>query len=193
MTIEWIASQQQVKAFKSDCFSPSYLHTSIPHTSIPLEMCYIMNSIRNPPMHDYFSPTVTNCKNMTQVQGKTTDHRLRSRLWWRSASTSFPTLIASRWRAYSGDFTLDKDNKKRKTLKNKEKDFLPTFNKWSWQIKNRRSANAAVVRELQTKIDQGENVDFEIQVRVPNQWHHHHHHYFFLKLKSLFWAFFPNQ
>lgn len=27
----------------------------------------------------------------------------------------------------------------------------------------RRSANAAVVRELQTKIDQGENVDFEIQ------------------------------
>ena len=29
---------------------------------------------------------------------------------------------------------------------------------------HRRSANAAVVRELQTKIDQGENVDFEIQV-----------------------------
>ena len=129
-------------------------------------------------------------KQMTQVQGKTTDHRLRSRLWWRSASTSFPTLIASRWRAYSGDFTLDKDNKKTKrktkTLKNKDKEFLPTFNKWSWQIKNRRSANAAVVRELQTKIDQGENVDFEIQVRVPNQRHHHHHHYFFLKLKSLF-------
>ena len=32
-----------------------------------------------------------------------------------------------------------------------------------------------MVRELQTKIDQGENVDFEIQVRVLNQWHHHHH------------------
>ena len=32
------------------------------------------------------------------------------------------------------------------------------------KIHCRRSANAAVVRELQTKIDQGENVDFEIQV-----------------------------
>ena len=145
-------------------------------------MCYIMNSITNPPP---FLPTVTNWKRW-QVQGKTSDHRLRSRLSWPSASTSFPTLTASRWRAYSGDFALDKDKDKDiKKNKDKDKDFLPTFNKWSWQIKNRRSANAAVVRELQTKIDQGENVDFEIQVRVPNQRHQHHHH--------LFWAFFPNQ
>ena len=153
-------------------------------------MCYIMNSIRNPPVHDYFLPTVTNWKKMTQVQSKTPDHRLRSRLWWRSASTSSPILIVLRWRAYSGDFILDKDKdnkktkRKTKTLKKQRQTFLPTFNKWSWQIKNRRSANAAVVRELQTKIDQGENVDFEIQVRVPNQWHHHPHHNFSLELKS---------
>ena len=176
---------------------PPYLHTPIPPYLLKCATSWIRLQTLQCMIISYPQLQIAKRWHKCNVQGKTTDHRLRSRLWWRSASTSSPTLIVSRWRAYSGDFTLDKDNKKTKrktkTLKNKDKEFLPTFNKWSWQIKNRRSANAAVVRELQTKIDQGENVDFEIQVRVPNQWHHHHHHNFFLKLKSLFGRFSLNQ